>query len=343
MPRALLQPADFTSPDRYAAELARIFERSWVHVADLTDVPEPGDHVPGSIGPTPVLVMRGDDGVVRGFLNACPHRGAMLVEARGRCDKQLRCPYHGWSFGSDGGLRGVPHREEFDVDLSERGLFPVRIAFLGPMVFACLDPAAPPFEVWAGGMVPAFARIPVTRWELAFERRYEVAVNWKVYVQNGLEGYHIPIVHDVLRDILDLGSGENVLEAHGSYTDVMPSPMLAPPGLDPTVRIRFGHLFPNLIPVLTPVDFSYLRIDPIGPGAVRLHGRGFDGGVTGVGVPREVRDAVFDATARQDNAVVERVQRGLHARGLPPAVHSELREARVTHFESMVVAAMERP
>ena len=83
MPRALLHPADFTSPHRYEEELARIFERSWVHVADLTDVPGPGDYVPGAIGRTPVLVMRGDDGVVRGFLNACPHRGATLAEARG--------------------------------------------------------------------------------------------------------------------------------------------------------------------------------------------------------------------------------------------------------------------
>jgi choline monooxygenase len=340
MPHALLDPIDFHAPDRYELELTRIFERSWVHVADVTDVPEPGDFAPGAIGRTPILVMRGEDGVVRGFLNACPHRGATLAEARGRCDKQLRCPYHGWSFASDGGLRGVPHREELDVDLSERGLFAVRTALLGPMVFACLDPAAPPFEAWAGSFVPAFAAIPVTRWEQAFERRYEVAANWKTYVQNGLEGYHVPVVHDVLRDLLDLGSGDHVLEAHGSYTDVAPSAMLAPPGADPTVRLRFGHLFPNLIPVLTPVDFTYLRIDPVGPGTVRLLGRGFDGGVAGPGVPREMRDAVFDATAKQDNPIVERVQRGLHARGLPRAVHAGLREARVTHFESMVVAAM---
>jgi choline monooxygenase len=343
MPRALLDPADFTSPHRYEDELTRIFERSWVHVADLTDVPEPGDYVPGTIGRTPVLVMRGHDGVVRGFLNACPHRGSTLAEARGRCDKQLRCPYHGWSFGSDGGLRGVPYREEVDVDLADRDLFPVRTAVLGPLVFACLDPAAPPFDAWAGDLIAAFARIPATAWQLAFERRYEVATNWKVYVQNGLEGYHVPVVHDVLRDLLDLGSGENVLEEHGSYTLVTPSPMLVPAGVDPEARLRFGLLFPNLIPVLTPVDFSYLRIDPTGPGTVRLLGRGFDGGVAGVGVPREMRDAVFDTTAKQDNAIVERVQRGLHARGLPPAVHTTLREARVTHFERLVAAAMARP
>jgi choline monooxygenase len=343
MPRALLHPADFTSPHRYEEELARIFERSWVHVADVTDVPEPGDYVPGAIGRTPVLVMRGDDGVVRGFLNACPHRGATLAEARGRCDKQLRCAYHGWSFAADGGLRGVPHREEFEADLGSRDLYGVRTAILGPMVFACLDPAAPPFEAWAGDLIPAFARTGIARWEQAFEKRYEVATNWKVYVQNGLEGYHIPVVHDVLRDLLDLGSGQNTFETHGSYTDVAPSAILVPPGGDPEARIRFGHLFPNLVPVLTPVDFSYLRIDPTGPESVRLVGRGFDSGVAGVGVPREFRAGAFDATARQDNAVVERVQRGLRARGLPPAVHSELREARVTHFETMVAAAMERP
>lgn len=343
MPRSLLLPVHFTSADRYDDELARIFERSWVHVADVTDVPEPGDYVPGAIGRTPVLVMRGGDGVVRGFLNACPHRGATLAEARGHCDKQLRCPYHGWSFAADGALRGVPYREEFDCDLAERNLFPVRTAILGPMIFACLDAAAPPFEAWAGELVDAFARTGIARWEMAFENNYEARVNWKVYVQNGLEGYHIPVVHDVLRDLLDLSSGESFYEDHASYTIVAPSAMLATPDADPDAKLRFGHLFPNLIPVLSPVDFSYLRIDPTGPETVRLHGRGFDGGAgLGVGVPREFRAAAFDATNKQDIAVVERVQRGLQARGLPPAVHSDLREARVTHFERMVAAAMER-
>ncbi len=338
MPRGALLPIAFTDHDRYERELRDIFERSWVHVADVTDVPEPGCYVPGHIGRTPVLIMRGLDGVIRGFLNACPHRGATIAETRGRCDKQIRCPYHGWSFGCDGAVKGVPFRDEID---GAQGLFPVRTAIAGPMIFACVDEHAPSFDAWAGELPAAFAATGIDRWELAFEKDYEVRVNWKVYVENGLEGYHIPVVHDVLRDLVDLSSGENTMEAHGSYTMVAVSPMIAPPD-QPAPRLRFGHLFPNLIPVLSPVDFTYLRIDPTGPETVRVHGRGFDGGIRPEipMVPREFRAAAFDQTNKQDIAVVERVQRGVHARGLPVAVHAEMREARVTHFEHMVEAAL---
>lgn len=341
MPDALLSPTDFTSTARFDRELAAIFERAWVHLADVTDVPDPGDFVPGTIGRTPVLVMRGTDDVVRAFLNACPHRGATLAEARGRCDKLLACPYHGWSFTPEGALRGVPHRDEFDCDLSRRDLIPVRTAVLGPMIFGCLDAGAPPFEDWAGDLVAAFAAAGVDGWELAFEHDYDVTANWKAYVQNGLEGYHIPFVHDVLRDAVDLASGDNHFEPHASYTLVEPSAMFTMPGMEGG-RFRFGHVFPNLIPVLTPTDFSYLRIDPVGPERIRLHGRGFDAGA-GFGFPREFRSAAFDQTNQQDIAIVQRVQRGLHARGLPPAVHAGTRESRVTHFERMVAAALERP
>src|SRR6476660_2375028 len=164
MPLALLAPNDFTSSSRFETELSQIFERSWVHIADVTDVTEPGAYVPAVIGRTPVLVVRGHDGQLRTFLNACPHRGATLAERAGHCDKNFKCPYHGWSFGTDGALAGVPFREEFDCDLSGRNLIPVRTAVLGPMVFGCLDAAAPSFETWAGSFPASFAQMNIDRW-----------------------------------------------------------------------------------------------------------------------------------------------------------------------------------
>ena len=332
MPHAVLAPVDFTHSDRYELELCRIFERSWVHVADTTDLPHAGSYVPGAIGRTPVLVMRGQDETIRAFLNACPHRGATLAEGPGRCEQQLRCPYHGWSFATDGKLHGVPFREEFDCDVSGRNLIAVRTATCGPLVFACLDAAAPAFEDWAGWLIRAFEP---ARWQLAFQFDYEVRTNWKTYVENGLDGYHIPFVHDVLRDAIDLGSGTHSFSEHGSHTVVDASALLPLP----KAQFRFGHVFPNLIPVFSPVDFNYLRIDPTGPETIRLRGRGFDSGIESP-VPREFRAAAFDQTNKQDIAVVERVQRGLRARGLAAAVHCAPREARITHFERRVAAAL---
>src|SRR5207245_2498212 len=158
--------------------------------ADVTDLRVPGDFVAATIGTTPVVVVRDHDGAVRAFLNACRHRGATLAEGQGNCGRQLRCPYHAWSYGLDGRLIGVPSREEFQgCNFGDMSLVPVRTATAGPMIFASLDPDGPSFEAWSGELGAALAHARADRMELAFEYVYDVPVNWKVYVENGLEGY----------------------------------------------------------------------------------------------------------------------------------------------------------
>ena len=345
----VLPPRAFTSPAVYAAEMERIFARSWVHVADLPCLKVPGDFVTATIGTTPVVTVRGHDGEVRGFLNACRHRGATLAEGQGNCGRQLSCPYHAWSYGTDGRLIGVPQRDEFaGVDFAQMGLVPIRTATLGPMVFGCLDAAAPPFAEWAGELASALARVDADKMEFAFEFTYDVAVNWKVYVENGLEGYHVAIVHDFLNDLVSTKDAEHHFEHWGSYThakirpefrEMFPRPATLSEADAST--IRFGHLFPNLIPVLNPTEFSYLRIDPMGPERIRLTARSFDPGGEFAAL-REIRLEPFDRTNKQDIAVVERVQRGLTARGLPAGVHSSFLECRIGHFERMVAREMGR-
>src|SRR5262245_57022457 len=139
-PGRLLPPRAFFSPAVYDAEMTRIFAKSWVHVADRDELREPGAFVAAQIGSSPVVVVRGHDRELRGFLNVCPHRGATIAEGRGNCGRQLKCPYHAWSFATDGRLVGAPSREEFSCDFKTIGLLPIRIATLGPMVFGCLDP-----------------------------------------------------------------------------------------------------------------------------------------------------------------------------------------------------------
>lgn len=346
-PGRLLPPGAFTSPVLYGEEMRRIFARSWVHVADLPELRAPGDFVTAMIGATPVVVVRGHDGEVRGFVNACRHRGATVAEGRGNCGRQLRCPYHAWSYGTDGRLIGVPTREEFrDCDLAGMDLIGIRTATAGPMVFGCLDAGAPAFEEWAGNLVPALERARGAEMELAFEYTYDVEVNWKVYVENGLEGYHVAIVHDVLNDFVETLSARHFFEPWASYTHAFIKPdyrgMIPPPAHlseEECAYVRFGHVFPNLIPVLAPAEFSYLRIDPMGPERVRLVARSFDLGGELAGL-RDFRRDALDRTNQQDIGVVTRVQRGLRARELPPGLHASFLECRIGHFEQMVCHAL---
>jgi phenylpropionate dioxygenase-like ring-hydroxylating dioxygenase large terminal subunit len=346
----VLPPRSFVSAALYEVEMARIFEKSWVHVADLPDLQKAGDYVTANIGPTPVIVVRGDDGELRAFLNACRHRGATLAEDSGNCGRQLRCPYHAWSYSTTGELVGVPYREEFGCRTAGLDLVPVRVGAVGPLVFACLDADAPPLAEWTGELGASLQRARGAEMQTAFTIEYEVAVNWKVYVENGLEGYHVGFVHDLLADFVQIqkGGAENFYEPHASYTLAQISPQyleMAPPPphlpLADRGRVRFGHVFPNIVPVLTPLDFAYLRIDPIAPDRIRLRGRSFDLGGDAA-MTRDFRREAFDRTNKQDIAVVERVQRGLRARGLPGGVHSDVLEARIAHFERQVVEALQR-
>lgn len=337
-----LTPRAFTSRDIFDVEQRAIFGRSWVHVADIGDVPNPGDYATGTIGRTPVMVLRDrKTGELRGFLNACRHRGATLLEGKGTCDKQIKCPYHAWSYGLDGKLLGVPYREEFDCDVQAMGLVPIRVGTVGPMIYACIDPTTPDLADWVGELPHALDRVGVYDWKLAYELTYELTANWKLFVENANDGYHIPFVHDVLTDLLEKDSGETFLETHSAYSVARVNPTYVPPGFDPSdATVRFGCVFPNIIPVLSPSDLTYLRVDPIAHDRLRVFVRSYD--KPGMEHLREFRKAAFQRTTDQDIAVVERTFRGLHAEGLPAGVHSSRLEERIGHYERQWVEAMAR-
>jgi phenylpropionate dioxygenase-like ring-hydroxylating dioxygenase large terminal subunit len=333
-----LPPAAFTSRGVFELEQRAIFAKSWIHVADLRDVPAPGSYMTSTIGRSPIILLRDKAGELRGFLNACRHRGAQLLEGSGTCDKQIKCPYHAWSYGLDGKLLGVPYRDEFDCDFSELGLVPIRVGVVGPMIFACIDPTAPAFETWVGQL--ATYGDTIAGWDFAWEKTYEIEANWKIFVENANDGYHVQFVHDILTDALVADSDVTTLEPHSAYTFANINPTYIPPGGDPQAKIRFGHIFPNIIPVLSPSDFTYIRVDPIAHDRLRLFVRSYD--TPELAMLREFRKAAFEHTTNQDIAVVVRTMRGLHAEGLPAGVHASHLEARIGHLERMWAEAMLR-
>ncbi|HUJ57678.1 MAG TPA: aromatic ring-hydroxylating dioxygenase subunit alpha [Kofleriaceae bacterium] len=345
LPGRNLPPRAFTSRAVFELEQRAIFARSWVHVADTSDLAAPGSYVAAQIGATPVLVVRDRDGALRGYLNACRHRGAQLLEGKGTCAAQIKCPYHAWSYALDGKLHGVPYRDDFaHCDLSTTSLVPVRLGTVGPLVFACLDQAAPPLAEWVGELPASLARAGVERWQLAWEASYELDANWKLFVENANDGYHVPFVHDILTDaiVIDPATSQTVLEPHSAYSWARLNPNYVPPDMDPAIaRVRFGSIFPNLIPVLSPSDFTYLRIDPIGHDRLKLFARSYDDpALPDLPAIREFRRIAFQRTTEQDLAVVLRTQRGLQAIGLPAGVHASQLEQRIGHFERTWSAAM---
>ncbi|MDP9272823.1 MAG: aromatic ring-hydroxylating dioxygenase subunit alpha, partial [Chloroflexota bacterium] len=187
----------YTDPDIYAREVERVFDRTWQLVARSDELARPGDFVPVMVVDEPIVITHGVDGQLRAFYNVCRHRAGQVALTRGN-RKSLQCHYHGWTYGLDGTLRACPEMEETEeFNKEDFGLQAVQVDRWGPFVFVCLDEGAPslsemlgdiPTEVAAGGY-------DVDRMRLVERREYVIACNWKVYVDNYLEGYHLPIAH----------------------------------------------------------------------------------------------------------------------------------------------------
>ena len=197
-------PAPFyTDPEVLAKESERIFARSWQVVGHGGLLANPGDFFTTEILGEPLLLVRGAQGELRAFYNVCRHRGGPPAEGCGS-RKLFRCGYHGWTYGLDGSLISAPEFEgQAGFDAKEFSLASVRAEEWFNLIFVNLDPGAEPL-VKSLGQLPAQAeRFGFTGMKLFERRTYDMKCNWKTYVDNYLEGYHLPSVHPGLNRELD--------------------------------------------------------------------------------------------------------------------------------------------
>jgi len=214
--------ADFSLPgwiyhdaEFMALEIERIFRPSWQIVCHVSEVPNPGDYQTLDYIGESVVVIRGDDGVLRAFTNVCRHRAMRLVQGPSGCAKKLVCPYHAWVYESDGRLTGVPMKGEYpSLKLEENGLSPVDIEVWHGFIFVRLEDAG--FPSVAEMMAPFEAEVSQYRFEqmrsMAPVRLRPRDVNWKNVGDNYSDNLHIPVAHDGLNRLV----GKTYrIEAHG--------------------------------------------------------------------------------------------------------------------------------
>ena len=200
---ATLPSTWYRDPDVLALEQDRVFARAWQLVGHTEQVRLPGDYFTCTVADEPLVVTRADDGAIHAFSNVCRHRAGPVARGSGH-RKALLCGYHGWAYTLDGRLQSTP---EWDgvrcFDRSAQTLPPVRVETWGPFLFVCLDPGVPPLSRVLGAIPEETRHLTLEPMRLFKKVDYEVACNWKVYVDNYLEGYHIPIVHPGLFQELD--------------------------------------------------------------------------------------------------------------------------------------------
>ncbi|HEY0603317.1 MAG TPA: SRPBCC family protein, partial [Herpetosiphonaceae bacterium] len=339
----------YTDAAALGLEQERVFGRTWQLVGRIEQVRKPGDFFTCSVVDEPLVVTRAGDGQLHAFFNVCRHRAGPVAQGAGH-RKTLQCLYHGWTYGLDGQLRTTP---EFDgvrcFDKAANGLVPVRVDTWGPFVFVNLDDDAPSLAETLGSIPDETRHLPLER--MGFYKRvdYEIACNWKVYVDNYLEGYHIPMAHPGLFKEIDYNqyrveTARYYSKQHAPIRHNPDSLYMRNLEQGAAPEALYYWVFPNLMLNIYPDNLQINIILPLG------HERTltiFEWYVLDVERPEVAEDfarsfAFSDLVQHEDIEICESVQRGLKSRSYDVGRFSVSRENGVHHFHGLLCEFLQR-
>jgi choline monooxygenase len=199
-------PAPWYTDARIAQlELQNVFSRTWQSVGRAAQVEKPGQYVTATVAGEPIVAVRGSDGTLRAFYNVCRHHAMTVMNEPCGQAQHMRCPYHGWTYSLEGELRGMTEFEGVcNFDRAQNGLVPVRVETWENFIFVNLDPHAAPLRDFLGALVGLAKPLNFGGLKFVERRSYIQQCNWKVYVDNFLDGgYHVPHMHKGLNSVLD--------------------------------------------------------------------------------------------------------------------------------------------
>jgi choline monooxygenase len=328
-PAPTLPASWYVDPAVYERERTAIFAREWQVVGAASRVAEPGTYIAAEMAGWPVVVVRDATGSIRGFHNVCRHRAAPLVEAgAGSCSGGFVCPYHGWSYATDGTLRRA---RDFGCNPGEQSLLPVRAEAWRGLLFVNLDMGAAPLLASLGAFAAEAAGFDMEAFELTDESSHVVACNWKTYADNYGEGYHVPFVHPELNRQID---------ARAYQVDVFDRWCRhSAPARDGSLTTgSWLWRFPNLGLNLYPDGMNVERFTPLGPDRTRIDYSFFfrDGSHD----PETI--ALSTEILAEDAAICEAVQRNLAAGAYAAGVLSPRHETGLAMLQRLVRESLER-
>lgn len=336
--------------DPRIAELERqtVFGRTWQVVGRAEQVVQPGQFLTTELAGEPIVVIRGKDGVLRAFFNVCRHHAAAVVTEPCGHATVLRCPYHGWSYATDGALQAIPEFEDVsNFDKSQNGLVPVKVEVWAKFVFVNLDPQAQPLKDFLGTFVNRVAPLELTNLHFFESRSYIVNCNWKVFVDNYLDGgYHVPHLHKGLNSVLQYS--QYTIEEEENYC-VQSSPMRSASDDAAVSSTRKGDytyylwLYPNFMINWYEGIMDTNLVLPIDTDRTRVI---FDFYFVNVDEATAARNResvdVSERIQNEDVGICESVQRGLKSRAYGAGRLSVRREAGEQLFHRLLYSDLKK-
>ncbi len=338
--RAFTPPASwYIDPRFHALDRQAVFGRSWLPVARAADVAAPGAYASGCVAGLPWVVVRGVDGTLRAFHNSCRHKGREVVTGRGTTGDTLVCGYHAWSYDLDGRLRSAPRMAGIqDFDRAAMSLVPLGVEVWGPWVFVHVDPAAPPLRPRLGELEGRLAARGWERYRYLESVEWTVAANWKVVVDNYLDGgYHVPHMHPTLAAQIDM-------ESYGTELFELSSIQGARPAGGSHARIGDGAIYAWIYPAFM-INLYGSCIDtntviPIDEGHCKIVYDFFFAEEGGEAARADVRASIAQSaiTQREDLEICESVQVGLGSPSYDRGRYAPRFEQGEHHFHRLLAA-----
>ena len=332
-----LDPSFYASDAAFAATREKIFSRTWQWLGDVDDVALPGSLAPRTLLPglldEPLALARDEAGTLRCLSNVCTHRANLLVKAPCRAT-DIRCGYHSRRFDLAGHMTFVPgFADAHDFPSASDDLPQVPFVEVGGHGFAALDPAAPA-RSFLGDMVERTAHLSPEDFvrDPSRDREYRVDAHWALYVENYLEGFHIPYVHPALAATIDCAGYTTELF---EYAILQQAPARdGEAAFDGTsVAALYWFVFPNLMLNFYPWGLSINLVEPLSTGTTRVLFRSYVGNAAALGAGA---GAGLDRVEKEDEAVVEAVQAGVRARLFKGGRYSPAFERGVHHFHCLL-------
>ena len=318
-----------------------VFGPTWQLVARLDQLQEPGAYVTTEIAGEPLLIVHTREGDLRAMSNVCRHRAGPVATGSGTC-RSFVCGYHGWVYGLTGDLLATREFDEVEnFDRADHSLPRFETATWGPLVFVRLIHSGPSLEEVLGGLHEMVETDDLASFRFAHRKDWFIDCNWKVYVDNYLEGYHIPIVHPALNEELDY---ENYRVETRDWFSIQHAPMKNArrlrPGSDSS-EAQYFWIYPNLMLNVYPDNFSTNLILPLGPEKTITIFEWFFRDPEDAKLVIEETVEFSDEIQIEDIDICEAVQRGLRSRTYSTGRYSVARENGVYHFHELLRRSLE--
>ena len=317
-------------------EKKEIFLKEWQLIGSHSQVKNTGDVLVAEIANNPIIVSRQEDNTLKGFYNVCQHRGGPLVYENCSLSK-LQCKYHGWVYDLNGNLKSARGFKNSELNINDCNLTPVNVAEWMGQIFVNLsnDPADLCNQI--DEIKTLISPIDFSNYTFKFRESYKINCNWKVYMDNFLEGFHIPFVHPELNKVIDYKSYKTEIYDRFSLQWCPLDSELSPYGKSPTPeenKAFYFTIFPNIILNIAPGRLQTNIIEPKDSKTCIVH---FDYHFDDPEKANIKQDAEFSEIVQQEDILIcENVQKGLESNGYDQGKFSPLHEQGVLHFQSLV-------